>query len=95
MPPGADAVAQDRAHVVDGAGQDDDLREVAVGAGVAGVAHQVRDPVADLFLAYQPGQVVLEGGRGAFRAGGIDGVVLRRACGPADGPCVGCEHLPQ
>ena len=50
---------------------------------------------ATLFLADQPDQVVLEGGRGAFRAGGIDGVVLRRARGPADRPGMGREHLPQ
>jgi hypothetical protein len=51
--------------------------------------------VQHLVLAYQLDQVALEGRRGAFDAGGVDGIVLRRACGPADGPYVGREHLPQ
>ena len=34
-----------------------------------------------LVLAYQLDQVALEGRRGAFDAGGVDGIVLRRACG--------------
>ena len=95
VPPGTGAVVQDRAHVVDGAGQDDDLRKVPVGTGVGGVADQVRNPVQHLVLAYQLDQVALQGRRGALDAGGIDGIVLRRACGPADGPHVGREHLPQ
>ena len=81
VPPGTGAVRQDRAHIVDGAGQDDDLRKVPVGTGVGGVADQVRNPVQHLVLAYQPDQVAREGGWGAFDAGGVDGIVLRRACG--------------
>jgi hypothetical protein len=51
--------------------------------------------VQHLVLAYQLDQVALEGRRGALDAGRIDGIVLGRACGPADGPYVGREHLPQ
>ena len=79
VPPGPGAVRQDRAHVVDGAGQDDDLRQVPVGTGVGGVADQVRNPVQHLVLADQLDQVALQGRRGALDAGGIDGIVLRRA----------------
>ena len=95
VPPGPDAVRQDRAHVVDGAGQDDDLRQVPVGTGVGGVADQVRNPVQHLVRAEQLDQVAPEGGRGALKARRFDGIVLRRARGPADGPYVGREHLPQ
>jgi hypothetical protein len=38
--------------------------------------------VQHLILADQLDQVALEGGRGAFDAGGIDGIAARRACGP-------------
>jgi phenylpyruvate tautomerase PptA (4-oxalocrotonate tautomerase family) len=95
VPPGPDAVRQDRAHVIDGAGQDDDLRKVPVGTGVGGVADQVRNPVPHLVLAHQLDQVVLQGGRGALQAGGIDGIILGRTRGPADGPHVRREHFPR
>ena len=94
VPPGTGAVRQDHADVVDGAGQDDGLRKVPVGTGVAGVAGQVRNPVQHLVLACQPDQVALQGRRGALDASGIDGSALRRA-GPADRPHEGREHLPQ
>jgi len=93
VPPGTGAVRQDRAHVVDRAGDDNDLRKVPVGTGVGGVADQVGNPVQYLVLTYQLDQVALQGRRGTLDAGGIDGVVLCRACGPADCPYVGREHL--
>jgi hypothetical protein len=94
VPPRTGAVRQDRAHVIDRTGQDDDLRQVPVGTGVGGVADQVENPVQHLILAYQLDQVALQGGRGALDTGGIDGIVLRRARRPADGPHVGREQLP-
>src|ERR1700678_260617 len=93
VPPGTDAVLQDRAHVVDGAGPDNDLRKVPVGAGIGGVADQVGDPVQHLVLADQLDQVVLEGVRGAFGASEINGIVPGRALGPADRPRAGREQL--
>jgi hypothetical protein len=94
VPPGTGAVRQDRPHVIDGAGQDNDLRKVPVGTGIGGVADQVGNPVQHLVLADQPDQVVLQGRRGALDAGRIDGVVLCRAHWPADGPYVGRKQLP-
>ncbi len=83
MPRGTGAVRLDHADVVDGAGQDDGLRKVPVGTGVAGVAGQVRNPVQHPVLACQPDQVALQGRRGALDASGIDG----SACaGPAGRP---------
>ena len=81
VPPGPGAVSQDRAHVLDGAGQHDDLREVPVGTGVGGVPDQVRNPVQHLILTDQLDQVARQGRRGALDAGGIDGIVLCRAAG--------------
>ena len=94
VPPGTGAVRQDQAHIVDRAGEDDDLRKVPVGTGIGGVADQVGNPVQHLVLAHQLDQVALQGGRGALDAGGIDGIVLRRAC-LLHRPHVRREHLPQ
>ena len=93
VPPGTGAVRQDRAHVVDRASEDDDLRQVPVGAGIGGVADQVGDPVQHLLPAHQLDQVVLQGRRGTLDAGRIDGIVGGRARGPADGAHVRREHL--
>ena len=62
VPPGPGAVREDRAHVIHGAREDDDLRQVPVGTGVGGVADQVGNPVQHLVLADQLDQVALEGG---------------------------------
>jgi hypothetical protein len=93
VPPATGAVRQDRAHVIDVAGQDDDLRKVTVGAGIGGVANQVRDPVQHLVLAQQLDQVVLESGRGAFGASDLNSIILGRSRGPADCPNMGRKHL--